>query len=165
MVFSRLLAASLRSVSHYIFYSRPMVFWLASTTSRIICKNPGETDCLLLWSYLWTYDRYPIERILFLILWVFVLTFRLKVGNAASRYLGSISYDVFLYHGLVQRLLQVLDKTSCRVNLSSGIFLLLMMIFSILLSAGTHIVNVRILALLKRKWITEWYCVKNGSNP
>lgn len=89
--------------------------------------------------------------VLLLILWVFLLTFRLKVGNAASKYLGNISYDVFLYHGLVQGLLKSLDGASSRVNFSSGVFLLLMMVFSILLSAGTHTINGRILALLKQK--------------
>lgn len=88
--------------------------------------------------------------VLFLILWVFALTFRLKVGNAASRYLGNISYDIFLYHGLIQGLLRMLDEASSRVNFSSGIFLLLMMAFSILLSCGTHVVNSRILTLLKK---------------
>lgn len=89
--------------------------------------------------------------VLFLILWVFTLTFRLKLGNAASKYLGNISYDVFLYHGLTQGLLQALDKGSSRVSFSSGMFLLLMMLLSILFSAGIHVVNKWILAQLKCK--------------
>lgn len=90
--------------------------------------------------------------VLFLILWVFMITFRLKLGNFASKYLGSISYDIFLYHGLVQVLMKSLDENSVRVNLSSGVFLLLMMLFSILLSAATHVVNSYILQYLKKKY-------------
>lgn len=88
--------------------------------------------------------------VLFLILWTFMLTFRMKLGNIASKYLGTISYDVFLYHGLIQVLLQRLDRASTWVNFSSGTFLLLMLVLSILLSAGTHAVNSRVLKLLKK---------------
>ena len=89
--------------------------------------------------------------VFFLILWIFAVTFRLKLGNAASRFLGRISFDIFLYHGLVQGLLLMMAASAVGVYLTSGLFLTLMLILSIGISAVTHGINDRIVALLKNR--------------
>lgn len=145
-------------------YGALLAQYLTNFTKWLRCKYWLKLSVITVFSVAFTFIYAVLElpinefanvmlqnfTVLFLILWVFTLTFRLVLGNPASKYLGDISYDVFLYHGLVQGLLQALDKDR-GINFSSGLFLLLMMSFSILLSAGTHVVNRWILEKLKQK--------------
>ena len=87
--------------------------------------------------------------VLALILWVFLVTFRLNIGNAVSRFLGKISYDIFLYHGLVQTLLVSFTESEWGMNLSSGTFLILLIAFSIVLASIMHVMNGAIVRWLK----------------
>lgn len=79
--------------------------------------------------------------VFFLILFVFCVTFRLHVGNKASRFLGRMSYDIFLYHGLVQTLLVSFTNSAWGIRLSSGAFITLMMAASIVVSPIMNTLN------------------------
>jgi peptidoglycan/LPS O-acetylase OafA/YrhL len=87
----------------------------------------------------------------FIILWVFLVTFRLQIGNSISRYLGRISYDVFLYHGIVERWLPALAKTPLKAVLNSDVFILLMVAFSIAIASITYYFNEKLIAFIRKK--------------
>lgn len=81
---------------------------------------------------------------LVIIVWLLLLTVNRKFGNKWSLYLGKISYEVYLSHGMVMSVLVMLCP-----NVSSGIFILLTYIVTILFSMGVHTVGHRIVGRLR----------------
>lgn len=103
---------------------------------------------ILIWLYIGTYNRLlivdyllQIFMVLSIIMFILVLTFKMKIGNKISYLLGIISYEIFLYHGLIQNALVKIDDLYLKETLSSGIFILLMFVTSILVAVIMHKLN------------------------
>ncbi len=65
---------------------------------------------------------------------VFILNAKISIGNPVSRFLGSISYEVYLSHSVAFILLETLP-----LRLSSGLFILCALGITVLLSFGIKI--------------------------
>ncbi len=74
-----------------------------------------------------------------LILLLFTLTIHFKVGNTLTKYLGKVSYEIFLLHPIVIILLN-----RANVELSSGIYILFVFIGTIILATGLNKLDVYI---------------------
>ena len=87
------------------------------------------------------YGEYLLKILLgvAIIIWTLLLTVKREYGNRASLYLGDISYEVYLSHGMVMAAL-----ATCCPKLSSGVFIFLTYTITILLSAIVHFVGNRI---------------------
>lgn len=64
-----------------------------------------------------------------ILLFMLLLTARLKIGNPISRFLGEISYEVYLIHDVVFIVLSVVYA-----KMNSGIFVILSILFTVILS-------------------------------
>lgn len=74
-----------------------------------------------------------------LILLLLATTTRIRIGNPWSRYLGTISYEVFLSHAAVMGLI---ERTG--IALSSGEFVVCTLLGTIVLASVLHFVDARI---------------------
>lgn len=71
-----------------------------------------------------------------LILLLFTVTSRIKLGNKPAIFLGNISYEVFLLHGLV---LNILSKAA--IIKSSGLYILAVIVLTIVLATGLNYID------------------------
>lgn len=94
-----------------------------------------------------------IIMVLGLIICMLVFTFKFKIGNKLSYMLGKISYEIFLYHGLVQNALIKLDELYFQGMISSGVFVILMIFSSIFLAFIMHKVNMLLVTKIKKQLI------------
>lgn len=78
-----------------------------------------------------------------IITWMLLLTVKRKYGNRISLYLGNISYEVYLSHGMVMSVL-----ASFCPQLSSGMFIFITYLVTILFSMGIYSISSR----LVKKW-------------
>ncbi len=104
----------------------------------------------LKFKYIWFWGDYLLRIILgiALISLVLSLTYRLRVGNRASYYLGKISYEIFLTHGFVMSLLVALNDSY--FSLSSGVFILLTFGLTIILAVPFNSLNSLISKQIRR---------------
>lgn len=77
-----------------------------------------------------------------ILLLIFIFNAKVSIGNPVSRFLGSISYEVYLFHSVA---FIVLDGIS--VKLSSGVYIISSLIITVLLSFAVN----RICAVITRK--------------
>ena len=80
-----------------------------------------------------------------LIILLFLISRRFTFTNRLSRFFGDISYEMYLLHLMVYSVVAELLP-----DVSSGIFILLTFAATILLSYLTHIIAIRIMALLRQ---------------
>lgn len=83
---------------------------------------------------------------------VLLFTYRVQIGNAATRFLGKISYEVFLIHGFVMSVLSVVSEQVIKLN--SGVFIMLTFAFSIVFAYLFNLVNTRITKAIKGIGVT-----------
>ncbi len=81
-----------------------------------------------------------------ILLFILQLTTRIRIGNPAILFLGGMSYEMFLAHDAVMKLLA---KTL--PELDSGIFIVLTIICTILLSAVVNMISNRLIMFVKQK--------------
>lgn len=91
------------------------------------------------------YGEYLLKVVLgiIIIIWMLLLTVKRKYGNRISTYLGNISFEVYLSHGMVMSVLVFLYP-----QLSSGTFIFLTYSITILISIGIHSISNK----LVRSW-------------
>ena len=78
-----------------------------------------------------------------ILMFILLLNFRIPVGNAVSRFLGKISYEVYLLHIAAFAIL-----TALPVNIDSGLYVLFSIIITVVLSVIVNFVQSRLLRLL-----------------
>jgi len=81
------------------------------------------------------FGQYLLKIVLGIAITLFVLTLNSKIalGNKAILFIGDISYEIFLVHGIVMGFLEV-----CFEEISSGIFILLSVVLSIATAYLVH---------------------------
>lgn len=101
--------------------------------------------CYLKFKDVYFYGEYLLKIILgvVIIVWMLLLTVKRKFGNRLSLYLGDISYEVYLSHGMVMSILVLLCP-----HLSSGMFIFTTYLITLLFSIGVHAVSSR----LVKRW-------------
>lgn len=89
----------------------------------------------LQFKYIWFWGEYLLKIILgiSIILLLFTITTKIKIGNLVTIFLGNISYEIFLLHGLAIFLLD-----SIIPSLSSGIYILAAFLLSIIFASLFH---------------------------
>lgn len=94
------------------------------------------------------YGEYLLKILLGLvvILFVYILSSQRILGNKAILFLGRISYEVYLSHGLVMIVLK-----NVMPELSSGIFIVLTVLITILFSAMIHYIGKPIVRYCRAK--------------
>ncbi len=80
-----------------------------------------------------------------IIVLIFILSSKLTLGNKAINYLGNISYEVYLSHGMVMGLLTYICP-----KLSSGVFILSTVIITIVFSAIIHSIGKPLIKVLRK---------------
>ncbi|QNU65880.1 acyltransferase family protein [Ruminiclostridium herbifermentans] len=65
-----------------------------------------------------------------LILLLFTITIHFRIGNIFTKYLGKISYEVFLLHGFVMSVYNVL-----KLQVSSGVYILMVILGTLVIAA------------------------------
>lgn len=79
-----------------------------------------------------------------IIMFMLLMTVRRQYGNRLSLYLGDISYEVYLSHGLIMGYIAYLLP-----NISSGVFILMTYLCTVLFSIIIHSVAKKIVVLLR----------------
>ncbi len=94
----------------------------------------------------WFYGEYLLKIVLGFVIVSFVLFLSRKrsFGNAVVNHLGAISYEIYLSHGLVMRVILYLFPT-----VSSGVFLVLTMTFTIAFSTAVHKVSSKLVSRVR----------------
>lgn len=92
------------------------------------------------------YGEYLLKIILGLsiILFLFAVTQKRNYGNAAITHLGNISYEIYLSHGLVMRIVGLYFQ-----NLSSAAFLWLSITLILIFSTVIHLLSSKLVALAR----------------
>lgn len=80
-----------------------------------------------------------------LIALVFTVLYRIRLENKVNVLLGNISYEIYLLHGFVICVLSLIEK-----QLDSGIFIILVVAMSILISIPLHRINQCIVGKIKK---------------
>lgn len=80
------------------------------------------------------------------ILLIFTLTSKRTFGNQILNYLGNISYEVYLSHGFIITLIM-----HYKPDLSSGIFIVLTIISTIIFSSIIHIISTPLIKMIRSK--------------
>lgn len=95
---------------------------------------------------LYFYGEYLLKVVLgvVIIMWMLLVTVKRQFGNKMSLYLGDISYEVYLSHGFVMAALAVLAP-----GISSGVFILLTYVITILFSAVVSMAAKKIVAYFR----------------
>ena len=93
------------------------------------------------------FGDYTLKIILGLAITLFILAInvRVNIGNKISYFLGSISYEVYLLHGIVFGIVDAMIP-----GLESGMFILVSMILTVGLSKVTNEMNNLILSKATR---------------
>lgn len=81
-----------------------------------------------------------------ILLFMLLLNVKFPFGNPVSRFLGDISYEVYLVHDVV-----FIALTAVCATMNSGVFVLSSLVGTIVLSLLIHIVSKPILALCQKK--------------
>lgn len=117
-----------------------------TTIYLIICLIFGVA--YLKFKYVFFWGEYLLKIILGLsiILFVFSLSSKRVFGNRVLNYLGNISYEVYLSHGIIMSFLMHYFP-----NLSSGIFILFTITMTIIFSSVVHSLGKPIVKLVRSK--------------
>jgi len=73
---------------------------------------------------------------LFILLFMLFINIKFPLGNVVSRFLGKISYEIYLLHSVSFTIL-----TSLPLNLNSGIFILVSILITVLLSVAVNYIK------------------------
>ena len=94
------------------------------------------------------YGEYLLKIVLGLVIIIllFTLSSQRTFGNRAINFLGEISYEVYLSHGFMMLLLKTFIP-----NISSGVFVLLTVILTIIFSSVIHYIDKPIVKLCRKR--------------
>ena len=94
------------------------------------------------------YGEYLLKIVLGLVIIIllFTLSSQRTFGNRAINFLGEISYEVYLSHGFMMLLLKTFIP-----NISSGLFVLLTVILTIIFSSVIHYIDKPIVKLCRKR--------------
>lgn len=95
--------------------------------------------------YFWGEYLLRIVLGIVLIILVFTTMYRIKLGNRINILLGNISYEVYLIHGFVICILSLTGEL-----LSSGLFIVLTVLISIMIAVPLHIIDQYITNRIRR---------------
>lgn len=96
--------------------------------------------------FFWGEYLLKIELAIVIIILLFVLSSQRTWGNRAIRFLGGISYEVYLSHGFVISVITYLSP-----NISSGVFILTTMFVTIIFSTIIHSIGKPLIRLCRIK--------------
>ncbi len=104
--------------------------------------------CYLKYKMVYFFGAYLLKVVLgfVLLLLLFTATSNRKFGDVVSNWLGGISYEVYLSHGMVMGYI-ILFLPS---NFNSGAFILLSVVSTLLLSTGIHAIGKPIVKYLRK---------------
>lgn len=97
------------------------------------------------------YGDYLLKIILgiALVLWVFAVTTNYSPKNKVSTWLGTHSFEIYLYHGLVMSLLVWIDG-KLNLGIQSGAFIALTFAITFFIAVPMHALNKKISTILKK---------------
>lgn len=103
--------------------------------------------CYLKYKEVWFYGEFILKVALGLaiILWLFICAYRLRISNAVTRFLGDISFEIYLSHYYIMGTIAYFMP-----GLDSGLFIWATFIATIAFSAALHQLNRRLIALIRR---------------
>lgn len=81
-----------------------------------------------------------------IVVFILLLTVKRNFSSKPSIYLGKISYEIYLSHGMVMSVLAILLP-----NISSGVFIILTYVTTIILSSVIYVFSSRLIGLLRSK--------------
>lgn len=108
-----------------------------------LCCTAGVVGiCYLEFKYIEFWGDYLLKIVLGLLIIIFLLALNTKIsiGNKIGFLLGNVSFEVYLLHGMVFGLIKIIMP-----QLSSGAFIIVSMIATVLLSVVAHNLSIRIL--------------------
>ena len=103
-------------------------------------RSDGDNSChWVSFKMVYFWGAYLLKIILgfVLLLFLFTATSNRRFGDTISNWLGSISYEVYLSHGMVLGLMAFLLPD----DFDSGLFILLGVVTTLFLSTGVHAVG------------------------
>ena len=103
--------------------------------------------CYLKYKEVWFYGEFILKVALGLaiILWLFICAYQLRISNAVTRFLGDISFEIYLSHYYIMGTIAYFMP-----GLDSGLFIWATFIATIAFSAALHQLNRRLVALIRR---------------
>lgn len=116
--------------------------------SILLCVASGITGIAYLqFKPIHFFGDYLLKIILgiLIILFMLALNVKISVGNRVSNYIGSISYEVYLIHGLA---FQIVEKI--KPDMLSGLFVLSSLIVTLIISSVAKKINVSIIQTLEK---------------
>lgn len=123
-------------------YYQPFVKWMDShrcIKAVLLCVVSAVLGIAYLkYKMVWLWGAYLLKIVLglFIILFLFTATSNRKIGNRFGLWLGNISYEVYLSHGMVMGFLAYAMS-----ELSSGMFILTTVIVTLILSYFVHSID------------------------
>lgn len=123
-------------------YYQPFVKWMDShrcIKAVLLCVVSAVLGIAYLkYKMVWFWGAYLLKIVLglFIILFLFTASSNRKIGNRFGLWLGNISYEVYLCHGMVREFL-----TYAMSELSSGMFILTTVIATLILSYFVHSID------------------------
>lgn len=123
-------------------YYQPFVKWMDShrwTKVVLLCVISALFGIAYLkYKMVWFWGAYLLKIVLglFIILFLFTATSNRKIGNHFGLWLGNISYEVYLSHGMVMGFLAYAMS-----ELSSGMFILTTVVATLILSYFVHSID------------------------
>lgn len=130
---------------------KTFVAWMDShrfVKAIILCVVSGAFGVAYLkYKMVWLWGAYVLKITLgiFIILFLFTATSNLKIGNRIGLWLGSISYEVYLSHGMVMGFLAYMWS-----DLSSGVFILTTVVVTLILSYLVHSIDKIVVGKLRK---------------
>lgn len=138
LVWGLVLFACLPKVKKAIAFS-PMKFAIVAVVALIL----GVGYLMYKPVYFWGEYLLKVMLGLAIIIFIFVTTSKLKLGNAVINFLGDISYEVYLLHGGI-----MIALAKYCPSLSSGIFIFITIGITIATAALAHFLDKRITHIL-----------------
>lgn len=123
-------------------YYQPFVKWMDShrcIKAVLLCVVSAVLGIAYLkYKMVWFWGAYLLKIVLglFIILFLFTASSNRKIGNRFGLWLGNISYEVYLCHGMVREFLAYAMS-----ELSSGMFILTTVIATLILSYFVHSID------------------------
>ena len=120
-------------------YYQPFVKWMDShrcIKAVLLCVVSAVLGIAYLkYKMVWFLGAYLLKIILglFIILFLFTATSNRRIGNRFGLWLGNVSYEVYLCHGMVMEFLAYAMS-----ELSSGMFILLAVVATLIISYFVH---------------------------
>lgn len=132
-------------------YLDPIRRWLTSRNVAktiaflLACAIAGV--CYLKFKEVWLYGQYMLKVLLGLLIIVFVClsTIRLRIANPVTRFIGNISFEIYLSHCFAMNIVDYFLP-----GLECGVFIVLTFITCIAFSALMHQADKRLIALIRK---------------